>query len=139
MISNDRQLNLSLIGEVREMKDLPYNEVAICNTPYDAVRRCIRGITHAYIADLLGMKQGTFTSMVNRDINEITAKKNNKEFRPRNFDLHLVNQIQTIAGNRCISQYFDLESKGQLFRQQREQSELTIEEKAAAWDRSQSA
>lgn len=120
MKSNNKQLPLRLFGLVGQIKDLPYEEVRLCNNPYQAVRLCIKHKNHEWLAESLDMKQGTFTNMVNRDILERNAKKEGKKFRARNMDLGLINQIQALCGNRAISQYLDLESKGQLRCQQDE-------------------
>lgn len=127
MISINKQLNLNLIGEVRQMVDLPYEEVARCSTPLQAVKHCMLKIdlTEEDWAEYLDTTQSTLNQILNSD----KAKR-----RKRNFPLEWINLIQVKAGNRCISQYFDLESKGQLFCQQKKETELTIEQKAALFD-----
>ena len=139
MISNTKQLPLGLIGEVRQIKDLPYEEVARCSNPYQAVRLCIRTIPHDDLAYELGVKQGTFANIVNRDLLVRKAKREGRECRVRNIDLSWISTIQRLAGNRAIAQYFDYESKGQLFCQLRKEQELTIEEKAALYDQGMTA
>lgn len=127
MISINKQLNLNLVGEVRQMVDLPYEEVARCSTPLQAVKHCISkiGLSEEYWAEYLDTTQSTLNQILNSD----KAKR-----RKRNFPLEWINLIQTKAGNRCISQYFDLESKGQLFCQRKQETELTDEEKIALFD-----
>ena len=128
MISNDKQLDLSLLGEVRQIIDLPYDEIARCTTPLSAVRHCMGkiDISEEMWAECLGVTQGALNNIINAD--HIQQK------RTRNFPLHWINLIQRKAGNRCISQYLDLESKGQLRCQQKQEQELTVEEKAKLYD-----
>lgn len=127
MRSNDKQLNLGLLGETRQMIDLPYQEVSQCSTPLQAVKHCMSKIVYSEDewAEYLSTTQGTLNQILNSDI----AKR-----RKRNFPLEWINLIQLKAGNRCVSQYFDLESKGQLLSQQRQETELTTEEKAELFD-----
>ena len=75
----------------------------------------------------LGVTQGTLNNIINSD--------KNKNKRPRHFPLDWVDKIQRKAGCRCISQYFDLESRGMLYRQRQKETELTTEQKAELWDR----
>tara|TARA_S200002703_G_scaffold98191_1_gene84877 strand:+ start:2008 stop:2412 length:405 start_codon:yes stop_codon:yes gene_type:complete len=121
MISNDKQLNMPLIGDSKQIIDLPYDEVARLSTPLQAVRHCVFKIdlTEDDWADYLGIKQGTLNAILNAD---------KHDHRKRNFPLHWINLIQRKAGNRCITQFLDLESKGMLYCQRKIEEELTLEE-----------
>lgn len=124
MISNSKQLNLSLIGEVPQIKDENPEIIRMFTSPYQAVRHCTRKRTDADWARITGVKQGTFNNIINAD--------QSKSKRPRHFPLHWVDVIQRNSGCRAISQYFEFEAKGWLNSQQ--QIDLTTEEKAALYD-----
>ena len=110
MTSNNKQLDLRLIGEAREVKDLSPHEIEHLTTPLSAVRYCMRGISESVWADYLEVSQGALNQIINAD-----QLKND---RPRHFPLHWIDKIQRKAGNRAISQFLEYESKGWLKRQQ---------------------
>lgn len=115
MISNDQQLNLRLPPQgVPDLKDAPADLVASCRTVCEAVRLCMnlaqQRYSEAWYAEQLGFRQGTFNFILNGG----TPK------RRRYLNPDLFEQIEVLAGNRAISQYFDLQSRGLLVRQRPE-------------------
>jgi len=112
------------------MIELPFHEVAMQPTFYAALRLCMNNarprLTDSQWSDHLGTTQGTFNYIVNHDRN---VAKGRKHCPPE-----WINAVQQVARNYAITQWLDAEARGQL-NHQRPELELSIEEKAAAFDK----
>ena len=128
MISNRKQLNLGLIGEAREMKRLPVKEISCCSNPYQAIRLCTRTKTDAEWAEIFGVTQGYFNSVVNADLKARDAELHGKDYRVRHFPLFWIDIIQRESGLKAISQYFEMEADGDLISQRTTEEELSPDE-----------
>ena len=113
--------------EVPPLRDLPYEEVSRCRDYRMAIRVGIKYSdvvdTEDELANRLEMHKGTLNVILN---------KGGK--RKRYFDPDRIGELEIILGNRCVSQFFEMQSKGLLKSQK---PELTTEEKAELWDREQ--
>lgn len=129
MSDNLSQLNLAIAPQsVPRPRDLDASQLFHCQSWRDAVRV---GIRHSYyvqtelaLAERLQISAGTLAHILNKSGR-----------RKRYMDADRFREIEQILGNRCISQFFELESKGLLVKDHA----MTAEEKAAAYDRLMSA
>lgn len=123
-MSKHKQIPLSLKPQlVSRPRDLDESMLIHCRTWRDAVRV---GIRHSYyldtenaLASRLGMSAGNLSLILNKGGN-----------RARYFDADRFREVEQILGNRCISQFFELQSKGLLVSDRA----MTDEEKARAYD-----
>lgn len=90
--------------------EVPAALVAQCSNYRDAVALCIQfgHFTQQQIAGRLGIDQGTFSHILRRG---------GSEKRRRYLDPDMFEAIEGICGNRAITQYFEMQSRGQLNRQ----------------------
>lgn len=104
-------------------KELDEGILVHCKTWRDAVRVGIRHShyisTQGELAGLLGIEEGHFSLILNK-----------KGQKLRYFDADRFREVEQILGNRCISQFFELQSKGLLVSDRA----MTDEEKARAYD-----
>lgn len=123
------QLHLPIAPQaVPKPRDLDPQTLMHCRNWREAVRE---GVARSHyvgsLTDLareLHMDPGTLGHILNK-----------KAERLRYFDADRFREVEQILGNRCISQFFELESKGLLIRDR----EMSIEEKAAAFDQMRAA
>jgi len=103
---------MPLLSELRlrAKQDAPASLVSQCQNYRDAVRVCIQlsPFSQDQIAGRLGMAKGSFNLILNRG---------GSEKRKRYLDPDLFEAIETICGNRAITQYFEMQSRGLLNRQ----------------------
>ena len=104
-----RDLDPALLAHCRNYRDAI--RVGISRSPYLG--------TQEDLADALSMAPGTLSQILN------SSGKRKRYLDPDRF-----REIEQILGNRCISQFFELESKGFLVKDR----EMTVEEKARAYD-----
>lgn len=99
---------------IADIRDIPAHLVAQCRDYIDAVNLCMNESTvkrtRRAWASLLDevdgkMKEGTLNLILNRG---------GKSERKRTLDPNYFDVIQRLAGNRAISQFFDMQSKGLL-------------------------
>lgn len=110
------QQELRIMGAVTgEVKNLPWNEVAMCRTECDAMKLCMRQarvrMSDECWAESIGLvtsKGAVDKSAFSRVIN---ADTNNK---PRHLKFSQYKLLQKIAGNRAIEQWYELWESGQL-------------------------
>lgn len=107
---------------VPKPRDLDIALLVHCRTWKDAVRV---GIQHSYyvetqaeVATSLGIQEGEFSRMLN-------ARKK----RARYFDMDRIPELEGVIGNRCVTQFLELQSKGLLVSHR-----MSTEEKARAYD-----
>ena len=108
-----KQSEMALLGTIRPndevISDAPSNLVALCSNYREVVKLCMNlshhRMTQGEWADYLGMAEGSLSLILN-------PPRGNH--RKRNLDPELFNKIQMKAGNRAISQFFDMESRGLL-------------------------
>lgn len=97
------------VHRVADIRDVPAHLVALCRDYVDAVNLCMNESnvkrTRRTWAGLLGMNEGSLNIILNRG---------GTSERKRNLDANLFDAIQRLAGNRAISQFFDLQSRGLL-------------------------
>lgn len=107
---NQREMPLMSELRLRAKQDAPAQLVAMCNNYREAVLLCIQlsNFTQDMIASRLGMAKGTFSTILRRG---------GSEKRRRYLDPDLFEAIEDICGNRAITQYFEMQSRGQLNRQ----------------------
>lgn len=107
---NQREMPLMSELRLRAKQDAPTGLVAMCQNYRDAVRLCIQLSPYSQdqIACRLGMAKGSFNLILNRG---------GTEKRKRYLDPDLFEAIEDICGNRAITQYFEMQSRGQLNRQ----------------------
>ncbi len=111
------QHEITILGEVPQIVDLPNNVVAHCLHYRQAVKLCIeRDRSQRSIDDfgqLLKMAKGSLNTILNYNPGQ-PLKANGSKKRKRNLDIDLINRIQQQAGNRAITQFLELEGRGQL-------------------------
>jgi len=109
-----REMPLMQDMGVKSIADAPVQLVAQCQHYRHAVALCIElgRFTRAQIASRLGIDEGTFSHIVQRG---------GSEKRKRYLDPDLFGAIEHLCGNRAISQYFDMQSRGLLDRQNKNQ------------------
>lgn len=97
---------------VAEIRDLPEAQIQMCGDYIDAVNLCMnQGVvryTRRRWAEILGMSEGSLNIILN---------KGGTSKRKRHLDPNLFEAVESHSGNRAISQFFDLQSRGKLFRQ----------------------
>ena len=97
------------LREIKEMRDVPEHLVALCRDYIDAVNLCMNESrtkrTRRTWSEHLEMHEASLSLILN---------KGGSEGRKRNLDPNLFDVIQRLAGNRAISQFFDLQSRGLL-------------------------
>lgn len=112
--------------EVPQPKELPFEVLTHCRNYREAIRVGVRFSpyiqTEQQLAEALGMDSGRISQILNK-----------KSRRVRYFDPDRFEELESILGNRCVSQFFELQSKRLLHHQR--QPKLTIEEKALMFDR----
>jgi hypothetical protein len=105
-------MEMAVFGLTKPITDAPPEYIAMCNDVVDAVNLCMNLSTVRYTrgawALYLGMAEGSLSLILN---------KGGSSKRKRFINPDLFGQIQERAGNRAISQYFDMESRGLLNRQ----------------------
>lgn len=110
--SIQRELPLFQAVQGGQLDDLPVSVVAACNTGLDAIRLCMRAArikrTQEQWAELMGYAKGTWSLMVNGGSSD----------RRRYIPFEVIERIQMEAGNRAVSQWFEMLGKGMLNRQQ---------------------
>lgn len=114
---------IPMVGDIIKVTDAPSNLVAICRDYIDAVNLCmnlsvIRRSRRQW-ATLLGMKEGSLSLILN---------KGGTSDRRRTLDPTLFEDIQENAGNRAISQFFDMQSRGLLNSQSKQNRIDQLEE-----------
>ncbi len=110
-----QQTEITIIGEVPQVVDLPVQNVALCGHFAAAICLCI---TQARVkrhdsewAELLGMPKSSFSAIINYDPNK--TNPDGTKPRKRNLDGNQINVLQRAAGNRAISQWLGLDLAGQ--------------------------
>jgi hypothetical protein len=110
--SIQRELPLFQAVQGGQLVDLPFAVIAACDTPLHAVRACMRNSrikrTQENWGELLGFSKGAWSLLINGGSSD----------RKRHMPPEIFEAIQLEAGNRAISQWFDLMGKGMLNRQQ---------------------
>ncbi len=122
-VSKVLQRVIPMVGDIIKVTDAPSNLVAICRDYIDAVNLCmnlsvIRRSRRQW-ATLLGMKEGSLSLILN---------KGGTSDRRRTLDPNLFEDIQENAGNRAISQFFDMQSRGLLNSQSKQNRIDQLEE-----------
>ncbi len=114
-----QQTEITIIGEVPQVVDLPVQNVALCGHFAAAICLCT---TQARVkrhdsewAELLGMPKSSFSAIINYDPGK--TNPDGTKPRKRNLDGNQINVLQRAAGNRAISQWLDMELQGQLYHQ----------------------
>lgn len=96
--------------------ELPEHQVSMCVTYRDAIKMCMDNsvipFTRSKWAEKLGMSEGSLSNILNWD------KKKKSKARKRSLDPDLFDFIQRTAGNKAISQFFELQARGALRSQQ---------------------
>ena len=105
----NQQYEMPVLGDCSyELKALPYQDVARCSTFEEAVHLCIRRSivwrTQDTWAELLGVSKSYFNQVINGGSPD----------KPRHMGHPLRSKLQRLAGNTAITQWEDLELKGQL-------------------------
>ena len=118
------QANLALRPQIAPPpRDLDPQALIHCESYRDAIRVGLRFSyymnSEKQLAAALDMTKGTLSQILNKSGD-----------RKRYLDADRFREIEQILGNRCISQFFELESKGLLVKDR----EMTVEEKARAYD-----
>lgn len=112
--------------EVKEMRDIPEHLVALCRDYIDAVNLCMNESrtkrTRRTWAEHMGMHEASLSLILN---------KGGSEGRKRNLDPNLFDAIQRLSGNRAISQFFYLQSRGLLNHQSTTMRIRQLEEELA--------
>lgn len=86
------QREIVVLGEPREVKDVPVELLKMCEDELDAVRLCIQlsGYTHEYISKHLSIDKGHFSRIVGGSVGFPTHKRLN---------------LMRMCGNRAPVQY----------------------------------
>lgn len=105
-----REMPLMRDMSVQTKTDAPVQLVSQCRNYREAIALCIHlgRFTQGQIASRLGIDEGTFCHILRRG---------GSEKRKRYLDPDLFGAIEDICGNRAISQYYDMQSRGLLNRQ----------------------
>lgn len=97
---------------VAQLRDVSDDFVATCRDYIDAVNLCMNMSiikrTRRKWAELLEMSEGNLNLILNRG---------GSSGRRRYLDPDLFEQIQLLAGNRAIAQFFDMQIRGGLYHQ----------------------
>lgn len=113
---------------VPEPRKLPVNTLVNCQNWREAVMVGIKFSyyvnTESQLAERLEMGKGTLGNILNKPSD-----------RRRYFDMDRIPELEMILGNRCVSQFIQLQAEGLLVKQQN--LELSTEEKAALYDQIQ--
>jgi hypothetical protein len=86
------QREIVVLGETREVKDVPVELLRMCEDELDAVRLCIQlsGYTHEYISKQLSIDKGHFSRIVSGSVG---------------FPTHKRLKLMRMCGNRAPVQY----------------------------------
>lgn len=86
------QREIVVLGETREIKDVPMELLKMCEDELDAVRLCIQlsGYTHEYISKQLSIDKGHFSRIVSGTVG---------------FPTHKRLRLMRMCGNRAPVQY----------------------------------
>lgn len=108
-----REMPVMGVLAVKPKQEAPVRLVAQCSNYREAVALCIEfgRFTQSQVASRLGIAEGTFSMILRRG---------GSEKRRRYLDPDLFEAIEDICGNRAVTQYFDLQSRGQLNRQNKD-------------------
>lgn len=103
------QSELRLIGEIDgEIRELPWQHVAMCDTEQAAARLCVNQArvyrSQENLADLMEMSVGAFNTILNSD----------RTNRVRYFGRKREKILQRLCGNSAIDQWAELFEKGML-------------------------
>ncbi len=121
------QASLPILGDVSaKITEIPWNEIAMCDTEQAAYRTCVRNDrchrSHENIVKALNdlpefaeMTPATFSRILNSDYH--------KE-RPRHAGRTFQIALQQICGNEAIEQWADLFKRGQLMCQRNKETEI---------------
>lgn len=109
---------------VEEPKPVEDRLLLCCVSWRDAVKVGIRlsPFTQTEIAEAMHISESHFSEILNK-----------KSELPKYFDLDRLPELEAYIGNTCVSQFIDLQRRGLLHSQNRR--EMTVEEKAEAYDR----
>ena len=125
------QRKLPLMSELsrKAKQDAPAQLIAQCQNYRDAVRICIQlgPYSQDQMAELLGMSKGNLNLIINRG---------GSEKRARYLDPDLFEGIENLCGNRAITQYFEMQSRGQLNRQNTSERIAALKQELALLERS---
>lgn len=95
--------------QVSQIRDVSDDLVAMCRDYIDAVNLCMNQSTvrrtRRKWAELLEMSEGNLNLILNRG---------GSSGRKRYMDPNLFEDVQLLAGNRAISQFFDIQIRGGL-------------------------
>ena len=125
-IMANKQISLHFPPQVIEKKRLVDDKDLLgCDSWRDAL---LVGLNKKYnqilnlkgLAEAMEIKAGHFNEIINKS-------------RNRYFDFDRLEELEGYLGNTAISQFFDLQRRGLLHRQQ--YKEMSVEEKAQAYDR----
>lgn len=113
------QLELPVLANCTyEIKPMPTEHVARCRTIQEAYRMCVN---HSIVyrtrdtwGELLGMKGGSFTSILNADMSD----------RPRYAPDGFIKKLTRLSGNDCIYQWIALDKHDQLYHQRSKDAEV---------------
>ena len=119
-----REMPVMCDVRLRVKQDAPAALVAQCRNYRDAVRLCIQlgPYSQDQMADLLGMTKGALNLIINRG---------GSEKRRRYLDPDLFEGIENLCANRAITQYFEMQSRGHLNRQNKAERIAAIKRELA--------
>lgn len=105
------QTNLALLAPMTfEIREIDSRLVGQCKTYKQAVALCMSQAKTPYTRErwayMLDMSKGT--------LNTILDGERREDKRKRNLDPSLFSEIQRIAGNQAINQWFQMELRGEL-------------------------